>query len=455
MFKVYELLEITSGKLILKGAQRPINGVSIDSRTIRKDDVFIAIKGNNFDGHDFVGEALKKGARTIIAMRYPSRVGRDSKANVILVKDTVKALGDIAHYHRRKFNIPIIAVTGSNGKTTVKELISCILEDKFKVLKSPGTQNNQIGIPMALLKMNKRFDLAVLEIGTNHFGEIEYLAKITRPNIGIITNIGPSHLEFLHSAYDVYREKYAIIKNLMSPFIGILNMDDKFLKQNASAAKQGEFIVGFGTKGRCDYKASQIRIAGSRVEFTVNAKYRFTLDTLGAYNVYNALTAISTVRLFGMDYETIYKRLANFVFPAGRLVLKRVDGVHFIDDTYNANPVSLERALEALKAFKVKGRKILVMGDMLELGTYSESFHRQAGKTIAGICDAFISAGKLTYLAAESARKSGMSAQDIFTCSSSKEARQILMNKLKPSCDDIVLVKGSRLMRMEEVIKEQ
>jgi len=452
MFKIDELLEITSAKLILKGAQRTINGVSIDSRTIKKDDVFIAIKGNNFDGHDFAREAVRKGARTIIAMRYPPKIGRESNANVILVKDTVRALGDIAHYHRRKFNIPVIAVTGSNGKTTAKELLSWILEEKFRVLKSPGTQNNQIGLPMTLLRMNRRFDIAVLEIGTNHFGEVEYLSKIARANIGIITNIGPSHLEFLHTAHDVYREKYSLIRNLDAPFIGILNKDDKLLAQKTVASRQEELIVGFGRRSSCDYRASQIKRMDAAVEFAVNSKYKFTLNTLGAYNIYNALAAISAARLFGIDYDDIHKRLKSFVFPQGRLVFKRVDGVRFIDDTYNANPASLEKALETLKAFKAKGRKILVMGDMLELGSYAESFHRQAGKAIAAVCDAFISAGRLTLFTAESARKSGMPQHGIFSCSSSKEARQILMKKLKPSCEDIVLVKGSRLMRMEQVI---
>ncbi|MDD4908899.1 MAG: UDP-N-acetylmuramoyl-tripeptide--D-alanyl-D-alanine ligase [Candidatus Omnitrophica bacterium] len=452
MFKINELLEATGGKLILKRKDRAPGAVSIDSRTVRQGDVFIAIKGKNFDGHDYVKEAVKKGANTLIIMRHLPGVGSSSNANIILVNDTVRALGDIAHSYRSKFQTPVIAVTGSNGKTSTKELVAWLLESKYKVLKSPGTQNNQIGLPMTLLKLNKGHGMAVLEIGTNHFGEVDYLTKIARPNIGIITNIGPSHLEFLNSFNDVYREKYYVIKNLISPFIGILNMDDEFLRGSAKTRTDENFIVGFGVRNRSDLRASAIKRGHDYVEFLVNSKYQMRLNTVGAYNVYNALAAISAARLFGIEYEKIAARLAEFSFPEGRLTLRVMSDTNFLDDTYNSNPASLEKALEALRTFKARGRKIFIMGDMLELGSYAESFHRKAGKTVAQICDVFITVGSFTRLTAEAARKAGMRASSIFACSSSKEARDVLIRKLKPSKDDMVLVKGSRMMQMEQII---
>src|SRR3989338_7314407 len=223
MFRVNELIDATKGRLINQARNTIIRGISIDSRTMHSQDAFIAIKGSNFDGHDFIDEAINKGASCIIKESGSEAKGRGRRVTFIEVQDTTKALGDIARFQRRKFNIPVIAVTGSNGKTTTKEMIAHILSRKFKVLKNEGTKNNQIGLPITLLKLNSSYDIAVLEVGTNHPGEIEYLARICQPNIGIITNIGPSHLEYLRDLGGVHREKYKIIENLEKPYIGILN----------------------------------------------------------------------------------------------------------------------------------------------------------------------------------------------------------------------------------------
>ena len=468
MFKVSELLKATKGKLINGPRDIIVKGISIDSRTIKKNEAFVAVKGPNFNGHDFINQAIKKEASCIIKAQSVKRKVQN-EITLIEVKDTQKALGDIAHFMRKKFNIPVIAVTGSNGKTTTKEMIAWVLSKKFKVLKNEGTKNNQIGLPLALFNLNYKYDIAVLELGTNHFGEIEYLARLCLPNIGIIANIGPAHLEYLGNLKGVLREKYALIENLEKPRLAILNADDTLLKRQVLKKIKKPFIIGFGIKNQCDFFAASIKSCGEKLEFLVNPvrnnnskskisngvnrKYKFTLNTPGYYNIYNALAAITVARIFGMEYKDIALRLADFNFPEGRLKVITLNKIRFIDDTYNSNPFSLRQALEALDNFRTKGRKIFVMGDMLELGRQRELFHYQAGNQVAKVCDAFITVGKLSKLAADSAKTFGFDIKNIFTCESCQEARNILFNKLSPKQDDVVLVKGSRLMKMEEVFK--
>lgn len=448
MFKIGELIKITRGGRCGSGKDALVRGISIDSRTIRTGDLFIAIKGNRFDGHDFLAEAVKKKAAGVIV---EERIDKSVKVPIIKVKDTTRALADIAAYHREKFNIPVVGITGSNGKTTIKDMVAWILEKKFKVLKNPGTQNNQIGLPMALLKLNKNFDIAVLEMGTNHFGEIGYLARTAKPNIGIINNIGPAHLEFLKNLAGVYREKYSLIKNLAFPSIAILNLDDRFLKRNIPG--KDKFVIGFGVKHNADYRASGIKRMNNGIEFLVNSRYAIRLKSAGFNNIYNALSAISVARLLGMDYNIIAERLEDFQFPAGRLTFIKKDKINFIDDTYNSNPASLGQALDTLHNIKTKGRKIFIMGDMLELGRNTENIHRLAGRSIARIADVLITVGSLTRLAAVEANKAGLDINSIFNCDSCEEAKTLLFSRIIPDKDDIILLKGSRLMQMEKIIR--
>ncbi len=458
MFKVNELLKATRGSLISGDIDTRIKAISIDTRTIKPHEAFIAIKGDNFDGHDFIKEAIRKGAACIIketqARGKETIRSLDNRREIVFieVENTITGLGDIARFQRKKFALPVIAVTGSNGKTTTKEMIACILSKKFKVLKTSGTKNNQIGLPLALLNLDSSYDFAVLELGTNHPGEIEYLAKICLANIGVITNIGPAHLEHLDGFNGVFKEKRSLLYNLEKPHIAILNGDDALLK-NKIAAKTHNITFTFGIKNRCDFRAVRIRNFNWELDFLVKQKFR--LKTLGYYNVYNALASIAVARIFGMGYPDISRALANFKFPQSRLSLLELNKVRFIDDTYNANPVSLKEALDVLGSFNVKGRKIFIMGDMFELGSRRESFHRQAGQRASSVCDTFITVGELSRLAAEAAKISGFDIKNIFTCDTSAQARDILFNKVLPKEDDVVLVKGSRLMKMEEVFKDR
>lgn len=452
MFKVFEIVEATGGELIQGDPQNKLAGISTDSRKLKIQDAFLALRGNNFDGHDFISPALKSGAVCVIAEKTGG-LAIPKGAALIQVKNTTLALGDIARFQRQKFNLPVIAVTGSNGKTTVKEMIAWILSGDARVLKNEGTKNNQIGLPQTLIQLKKSDDFAVVEIGTNHFGEVEALAKTALANIGIITNIGQSHLEFLKDLKGVLKEKSALLNNLVKPALAILNNDDKLLKPIITQKNKQARIFSFGIKEKSDFRASAIRIEANEVKFKVNRKFDFALATPADYNVYNALAAIAVGRIFGMDYRKIASRLADFKFPKGRFNLIEFRGVKFIDDTYNSNPLSLSCALKVLNLMKCKGRKILIMGDMLELGSQKESLHRQIAGSITNTCDLLVTVGNLAKLTAKDACAGGLNNKNIFCCASSLEARAILFKKIIPGALDVVLVKGSRSMRMEEVFK--
>ena len=457
MFSVNELLAVTKGKFIQGKSDIPIRGISIDSRTIRPQEAFIAIKGSNFDGRDFIEAAIQNGASCIIRKSQPKSFATrysildTRKTTFIEVKDTIKALGDIACFQRKKYDIPVIAITGTNGKTTAKEMIAWVLSKKYRVLKNEGTKNNQIGLPMTLLDLDSKYDIVVLELGTNHFGEIDYLAKICLPNAGIITNIGPSHLEYFKSLAGILKEKYSLIDNLKKPYLAFLNADDVLLRKKIFIKTSRPFILGFGVKNKSDFFASGIKNENGRIGFFTHLKYKFTLNTFGYYNIYNALVAVCVARVFGLSYADIQARLATFDFPKSRLNLIKLNKINFIDDTYNSNPLSLKEALDTLKNFKVKGRKIFIMGDMLELGDRKEQFHSQAGYRAARVCDVFITVGELSKLAAKAAQSRGFNVKNLFTCESTQKARDILFSQISPRKEDVVLVKGSRAMKMEEV----
>lgn len=470
MSELNEILEAASGRLVCGSKEAGFSGFSIDSRTIKKGDVFIALKGNNFDGHNFIDEAISRGAAGIIKevrsqkekspLSPPFYKGgkcgdfqiRKNTVAVIAVEDTLRALGDIAKFKRQKYNFPVIAVTGSAGKTTVKEMIAWLLGKDFNCLKNEGTENNYIGLSLALLEADQKHQIAVLELGTNHFGEIDALTKICQPNIGVITNIGPSHLEFFHNLDGVLREKWTLISSLNKPFIAVLNNDDNLLRDKAGQTANKPFIFSFGIKEKSDFQASDIKYRLNRIEFLVN-EHRFRLNTVGYSNVSNALAAITIARIFGMDYADIAKRLADFSFPQSRLNLLKINNVRFVDDSYNSNPLSLKQALDALDRIDIKGRKILVMGDMLELGSNGKLFHSQIGQQIAATCSVFVAVGELSKLTADMAGRCGLDKQNIFLCDSASQAREILFDRISPEEEDIVLVKGSRKMKMEEVFK--
>jgi UDP-N-acetylmuramoyl-tripeptide--D-alanyl-D-alanine ligase len=453
MFTVHELIQATGGKLRSGSQDIRVKGITIDSRKVKKGEVFLALKGDNFDGHDFIPQALKNGAACIIKEAGKGKF-KSARCACLEVKDSIKALGDIARYHRRRFDIPLIAITGSNGKTTAKEMVSWVLSNKFKVLKTEGTKNNHIGLPLTLLGLQACHQAAVVELGTNHFGEIKNLASICLPDMGLITNIGPSHLENFGNVEGVLREKYSLADNLSSPAVLILNADDRLLRKKLISRRKSGLVLGFGTNPKSDFRLTQLERIKQGIRFRVNSRRQIVLPTIGAHNVYNALAAVSCARILGLGYNEIALRLSNFVFPSGRLKLRKFDSAQFIDDTYNSSPASLKHALYALEDFPSLGSKIVIMGDMMELGEDKKELHYLAGKHIARVCDKFIAVGELSKIAADAAKHSGFDTKNLFSCASADQARELLFSRIRPKKEDVVLIKGSRAMKMEKIFGE-
>ncbi len=453
-FSVSEILEATQGEALIAGNLNDcFSGVSIDSRTLRQGDIFVCVKGGRFDGHNFIPEAIQKGAGCVIVSKQNAAVlGSKMPDALIRVSDTLCALGQLAAYHRGRFSLPVIAVTGSNGKTTTKEMLSALLGAKYNVLKNEGTQNNLIGLSLSLLRLCQEHDIAVLELGTNHFGEIKELARIASPSMGIITNIGPSHLEFFGDESGVLKEKWSLIEGLANPRIAVLNADDNFLKEKLSEdARRATF--SFGIEQNSDFTARRITCGPAKVSFYINS-CPIVLNTPSKANIYNCLAAYAAARIFSVDAYDIIKKFREFRFPYSRFQLKNINGLRVIDDTYNANPASFLCAIKTLNGMPARGRKVLVMADMLELGDKGESLHRKIGREIAGAdINVLIGVGKLSAIACDAAEQAGGSIlKTILRYPSARDARCGVLGLLKKG--DTVLLKGSRAMHLEEIFKD-
>lgn len=457
IFKPDEIIKAVSGRCLNNPAIGigKVTGISTDSRTIKPGALFIAISGGRYDGHDFIAAALKKGASGVIIaskkINYAKKrfgFGFKSVNNFMLVavNDTVTALGDLARFHREKFDIPAAAVTGSNGKTTTKEMIYTILKTRWRPLKNSGTENNLIGVPLNLLRLQDTHDSLVVELGMNKRNEIKRLAEISHPNIGVITNIGPSHLRYLRDLNGVYAAKKELLDFLRRGDIALLNGDDPILR---SFNRKDLKTLRFGIESGSDFRAESVRREGLNWSFRVNGE-AFLLKSAAYHDVYNALAAISIGVLFGLPLAKISGALRSYVSLDKRMARSIIKGIEFINDTYNSNPLSMRSAIAALSSYNSKGGKVLVSGDMLELGRRSGYYHSEAGRLAAdsGI-DKFISVGKLARNSFLAAKKSGM--RNIWFCRTKKEAVSVLKKIVEPG--DVVLVKGSRAMRMEEVIK--
>lgn len=447
--KLDELIQESGGQLLggLK-TEFPIHRVCTDTRLAEKNDVFFAFVGNRFNGHDFIGVALEKGVKHFIISETKKILPKLQKqANFILVKDTVDAYGDLAKFYARKFKIPAVAVTGSVGKTTVKELVAHLLSAKFKVLKNRGTENNLIGVPKTLFQLNSSHEVIVLEMGTNRPGEIERLSSIVAPQVGVLTQISPAHLEGLKNLEGVREEKLAILKGLRRGGVLFLNGEDPLLKNAQSSVHQVR-KVGLSKEGM-DLAAEQIWCHDEGTSFSAWGE-RFSTQLAGRHNVINCLLALECAQALGVDRELLQKSLSTFKPVAGRLCLKKIEGILFLDDSYNSNPASFLAALETLKSFKIPGKKIVLCGDMLELGEGSETYHRQLGMAVAGhLFDRVIACGAQSKFLVEEALKAGYHQSKIVHAKDSAEAAKICQKLATPG--DIVLVKGSRGMQMEKI----
>jgi len=446
MFSISDIIKATNGKLVQGTSQTQVKSVSIDSRVVQKSELFMAIKGDVFDGHDFIDGVVARGVRVIVV--HKPVVVRDSKVCVILVKDTVRALGDIARFHRLRFKVPVIALTGSAGKTTTKEMIAAVLSRKYRVLKNEGTQNNHIGVPLTLLKLKKTHQMVVLECGTNQPGDIIWLADVARPTVAVFTNIGESHLERLKTIQGVLKEKWDLTAFLDAHSTVIINADDSLLSKQINRKRRFK-VMRYGIQTKADLQAAQIcPHAGRSLTFEVKGR-KAQLNSCGTSNIYNALAAASCGVLFKIPLKTILAALKAFEFPQGRGQILKLGTGWMINDSYNANPVSMRSALQTLQAIETSSQRIFVAADMLELGSRSRDLHEAMGPVIsaAGI-DVLITVGRLAKLMTVRLKGVGQKMQ-VFTCTDVESAQKCLARVFRNG--DAVLIKGSRRMRMEQV----
>ena len=432
-----EIAEILSAQLVGENIQ--VKGVSTDTRTIQGGELFIALKGPNFDGHNFIGEALNKGA---VACLVEDEV--DAK-NLIITSDTHQALGLLAKAWRQKFNYPVIAITGSNGKTTVKEMIASIFNQQHSAMATLGNLNNDIGVPLTLFRLNKNYAAAVIEMGANHSGEIDYLTNIAQPDIAVITNIGAAHLEGFGSIENTAKAKGEIFNGLAKNGTAIINTDDAFSEYFKDITSDYK-VLSFGIKNSADVMCEwQADKEGSVLKVnTPEGECEIKLKLLGKHNVMNALAAIAVSIAAGISLQQIIKGLEDLKPVNGRLQIKHgLNNSRVIDDTYNANPTSLKAALNVLHDFN--GKRFLALGDMGELGTNAVDLHIDAGVYAKKVgVDSLFSYGKLAEYAAKEFGDNG------YSYDKHEDMIDALRGELNQ--DVTLLVKGSRSMRMENVV---
>ncbi len=449
-FDAEKILSFTGARPI--GPAMPVGfvGISIDSRTIEPSELFVAIHGDRFDGHDFLQDAFAKGALGAVVDRVPVKHSDPPVPGIIFqVQDTLKALGEIARYHRRRFDFPVISITGSSGKTTTKALIADILSKKKDMLATAGTQNNLIGVPLTVLKFRSNHAAAVVEMGTNKIGEIRRLTEISEPTIGVITNIGPAHLETFRDLNGVLREKSSLWEIMNSRNPVVLNADDPILKE--AGQKLGSRVIWFGTSQPAQVWADRITLEPWGSHCLVNGKYEMSLPLPGTHNLMNALAALACAHRVGESLEVAVESLKDVPPLPGRLTRIEWEKALVLDDSYNANPASLRAALDVLKEAECAGRRIALIGDMLELGERSPEFHAQAGTWAAeSKLDFLITVGSLTRHLLEAARQAGFSTEKSWGCTTVEEAGELLNSLIQPG--DVVLLKGSRKIQMERVL---
>ncbi len=426
--------------------QRTVERVSTDTRTVVEGDLFIALSGDSFDAHDFLDKATH--AAAAIVERVP--VNAPAELPLIVVPNARKALGELARMHRRALkHTKVIAVAGSNGKTGTKHLIHAALSGHLRGTASPKSFNNDIGVPLTLLPVVPRDDYVIVECGTNHPGEIEALSKIAEPDIAVITGIGAEHLEGLGDLNGVRRENAAISVGMSRQGLLIVNGDDKGLAANC--ASYGGKRVTFGLESRNDLFATDIICDADGVRFKLNgSRVVVTVPLLGRHNASNALAAIAVARRLGVPDAKMLAGLAQVIGPEMRMQRIDVGGIRLINDAYNANPQSMEAALITLRDFPNDGRKIAILGDMLELGTESDRFHRDAGQQAATYgADVLICVGPGGSLLAAAAVRAGVESARVWSFPDSIEAARDVPAMLRTG--DLVLLKASRGMRLERI----
>jgi UDP-N-acetylmuramoyl-tripeptide--D-alanyl-D-alanine ligase len=453
-----DILEATGGKLIRQGAEGIFGEIVTDSKSVKEGSVFIALKGQRFDGHRFLGDAIRRGAACVLVHKRPA-LAMLKDATAIQVRDTLEALGDLAH-HRRTATAPkVLAITGSNGKTTTKEMIAAIIVRaamdgdslEGRVLKTEGNFNNLVGLPLTLLRLKDSDKIAIVELGTSNPGEIARLTRIAEPDIGIITSIAPAHLSGLKTVAGVAREKGELFRGLGARGVAVVNADDPWTRRLGAKFKGRKITYGKGG----DVRGEDRKFLGAEgTEFTLAAgseRERIRLKLCGEHNLSNALGAAAMAYGLGVDTAAIREGLEAVRPFSMRMAIEEWNGVGVINDAYNANPASMEAALKTLGRMETRGKKIAVLGDMLELGREARERHLDLGRQAARYgADLLYVLGRQARAVEKGAIRAGMDAARVVIGKNHRHVASLVRRQARRG--DWILLKGSRGMKMEKVL---
>lgn len=457
LFTVEEILEITSARPLpaetAREARRGVERISTDSREVQRGDLFLALQGERYDGHTFVEEAVRKGAIGAVVSREWSPAGKPWL--LVEVEDTLRAYQQLAAYHRSRFDIPVVAVTGSNGKTTTKEMVAAVLAERGRVLKTEGNLNNRVGVPRTLLRLSEEDRAAVIEMGVDQVGQTSRLCDLVRPTIGVITNIGPDHLELFGSLEASAQAKAELLDYLLPEDAVVLNVDDPYFDYLAARARCP--VTSFGLGETAQVRAVDVTSDASRgTVFGLQLRGRarpapMTLAAHGSHNVANALAAAAVGHLLGMSSTAIGRGLAHFRPAAMRSEVTAAGDITIINDCYNANPASMKAAIDMLHGLSQGRRKVAVLGDMLELGPASPKLHREVGEYLGQKGVAYlIAVGELGRELAAGAKRAGVPVSHISEVADAAAAAKTV--KALVQSGDVVLVKASRRLLLEQVV---
>ena len=443
-----EIAQVT-GAEINSDAEIFFEGVTTDSRKITSGELFVGLKGENFNGESFAKDAVNKGAAAVLVSKTAKRI---PNGIVLKVDDTLIAYRQIAGAWRNRFNIPVVAVTGSNGKTTTKDLTAAALSGLGQVQKTSANFNNEVGVPMTLLGLNEKHNAAVVEIGMRGLGQIETLAQIVKPTIGIVTNVSEAHIELLGSIENIARAKGELVEAIQSGGTIILNADNRHTAEMKNLAGAGVNVVTYGLENSADIRAKDILIGSVSTEFTLSYRgedFDFEIPMLGRHNVSNSLAAIAAGLTLGLSVEEIQRGISRLTTTKMRFEVIRRDGLTIVNDAYNASPASMRVAIKTTSEI-YDGRLIAVLGDMLELGNISEAIHREIGAEIVeNKFDTLITLGELGKFIAAGARDAGL--KNVYTFDTHEAVAKKILEIVRDG--DTILFKASHVMHMEKIIE--
>ena len=458
--KIKDIVEITNGKLICGNKEQEVESFCKDTRIIKKDEVYVGIKGENFDGNIFWKDALEKDASTVIVQNVDfekENIGIYKDRNIVLVEDTIKAISEIAKLKRSLYNIPVVGITGSVGKTSTKDIIANVVSQKYKTLKTEGNLNNNIGVPFTILNLRDH-EALVIEMGMNHLGEIRNLTKIAKPTISVITNVGTSHIGNLGSRENILKAKLEILEGMEKQIVVINNDNDMLHKWKEENEDNTDIdIKTFGIDNLSECMAKNIEKDENRSKFICNLKgdeFLVEVPVGGDSFILNALCAALVGRMLDLSTEEIQKGIATFKLTQKRReIIKLKNNITLINDSYNASFESMKAGVKHLAEEVNAKRKIAVLGDMFELGSFSEELHRKVGEEVAkNKIDLLFAIGDNSKFIVEEAIKNGMNENNIYYCKDKNELIEKIKNTMEEG--DAYLIKASNGMKLFEIVED-